>query len=140
MQFMQQRRVLKFPPLTSAKKEKRKALQLAKEHKVSINYDLLEASEFQKEKTYDAVALIYAHFPDSIRSHLFHQLEKSLGKGGCLILEVFSKNQLGRSSGGPKNLELLYSAEEINALFPTIQFSMLEEMKIELDEGKTTFR
>jgi len=50
-------------------------------------------------------------------------------------MEVFSKNQFGRTSGGPKDLELLYSKDEIKNLFPNIDFITLEETKVTLDEG-----
>ena len=50
-------------------------------------------------------------------------------------MEVFSKNQIERTSGGPKNLELLYSKDEIKTLFPNIDFITLEETKVMLDEG-----
>ena len=50
-------------------------------------------------------------------------------------MEVFSKNQIERTSGGPKDLELLYSKDEIKTLFPNIDFIILEETKVILDEG-----
>ena len=50
-------------------------------------------------------------------------------------MEVFSKNQLGRESGGPKDLDLLYSKDEIKSLFPSLDFVILEETKTMLDEG-----
>ena len=115
---------------------KAKALELANTHNVNIRYDLLHASGFQKDKHYDVVALIYAHFAGEERIDLFKKLESSLETGGHLIMEVFSKNQLGRTSGGPKSLELLYNVEEVKSLFPTISFSMLEESTVTLKEGK----
>jgi hypothetical protein len=52
-------------------------------------------------------------------------------------MELFSKNQIGRNSGGPKDMDLLYSKEEIKELFPDLDFIILEETKIDLDEGDT---
>lgn len=118
-----------------SEKGKTKALELARENRVKINYNLIDASEFRKDRLYDAIALIFAHFAGEERVQLFRQLEYSLVKGGHIIIEVFSKNQLGRASGGPKSLELLYSIEEIETLFPTIQFSMLQEVAVKLSEG-----
>ncbi len=42
---------------------------------------------------------------------------------------------MGSDSGGPKNLDLLYSKDEIVDLFPGIEFKILEENKVLLDEG-----
>ena len=84
---------------------------------------------------FDVVAMIYAHFAGDERKRLFTKLESSLKQGGHLLMEVFSKNQLGRESGGPKDLDLLYSKDEIRALFPKIDFNILEETMVVLDEG-----
>lgn len=114
---------------------RKKALDLAESYEVEIEYQLMQASDFKVSKSYDAIALIFAHFAGEERKLLFEHLEKSLAPGGHLIMEVFSKNQLGRDSGGPKDVALLYSREEIVSLFPDLNFLELEETKINLDEG-----
>jgi cyclopropane fatty-acyl-phospholipid synthase-like methyltransferase len=114
---------------------RKKALALAQSYDVEIDYQLMHASDFKAAKTYDAIALIFAHFAGEERKQLFANLEKSLAPGGHLIMEVFSKNQIGKESGGPKDLELLYSRAEIMSLFPNLNFSILEETKVDLDEG-----
>lgn len=114
---------------------RKKALDLAKSYDVEIDYQLMQASDFKTSKSYDAIALIFAHFAGEERRQLFENLEKSLVSGGHLIIEVFSKNQLGKDSGGPKDLELLYSRDEVLSLFPNLNFLMLEETRVDLDEG-----
>ncbi len=114
---------------------RKKALQLASEYDVNIDYRILHAEEFNTTEKYDAVALIFAHFAGEERKVLFQKLENCLKKKGLIIIEVFSKNQLGRTSGGPQNLDLLYSKDEIVALFPNIEFMILEETKVMLKEG-----
>lgn len=114
---------------------KNKALELAKEHDARINYRLLNASDFHAVESYDAIALIFAHFAGEERIQLFKELEKSLAPNGYLIMEVFSKNQLGNKSGGPKDIDLLYSKNEIRQLLPTLIITVLEELNTELHEG-----
>jgi 2-polyprenyl-3-methyl-5-hydroxy-6-metoxy-1,4-benzoquinol methylase len=114
---------------------RKKALELAKSYDVSIDYELIDASDFQVTDQYDVVALIYAHFAGEEREQLFLKLEQSLAPEGYLIMEVFSKSQIGRESGGPKDPELLYSKAEIQSLLPDLDFLILEETRIELDEG-----
>jgi cyclopropane fatty-acyl-phospholipid synthase-like methyltransferase len=118
-----------------SKKGKQKALELASEYDITINYQLHNADEFSASEQYDTIALIFAHFAGEERKLLFQKLDSCLTQGGHLIIEVFSKNQLGRDSGGPKNLDLLYSKDEIVSLFPGIEFKILEETKVLLDEG-----
>ncbi|MCK5210848.1 MAG: class I SAM-dependent methyltransferase [Cyclobacteriaceae bacterium] len=115
----------------------KKALDLAKEYEVEIDYQVQSANKFNTSEKYDAIALIFAHFAGEERQKLFHKLDSCLIADGNLILEVFSKNQLGRESGGPKNLDLLYSKDEIKALFPNIDFIILEETKVMLNEGSS---
>lgn len=114
---------------------RKKALQLASEYEVGFDYQILPAEEFNTTEKFDAVALIFAHFEGEERSLLFQKLEDCLKPRGKIIMEVFSKNQLGRTSGGPKNLDLLYNKDEIVALFPNIEFKVLEETKVMLQEG-----
>jgi cyclopropane fatty-acyl-phospholipid synthase-like methyltransferase len=113
----------------------KKAQKLSENYQVEINYEVMQASDFEVRHSYDAIALIFAHFARKERGQLFHKLQSALVPGGFLIMEVFSKNQLGRSSGGPKDVDLLYSKEEIKQLFPELDFTILEETKVELDEG-----
>ena len=113
----------------------KKALGLAAEHNVTIDYKILEAINFNPSETYDAIALIFTHFEGEERRVLFEKLQHCLSPGGHLIMEVFSKKQLGKESGGPPVIELLYSADEIRTLFPEISFTMLTETTITLDEG-----
>lgn len=114
---------------------KKKALALANTYDVTIDYHLMNAREFTSNVEFDTVAMIFAHFVGKERIDLCLQLQDSMVKGGCLIMEVFSKNQLGRPSGGPKNFDLLYSKDEVKSLFTQIDFSILEETKVILNEG-----
>jgi len=112
-----------------------KARQLADSYEVDFDYQLVKGSEFKTSDKFDAVALIYAHFEGEERKMLFAELENALSPQGHLIVEVYSKNQLGKDSGGPKAVDLLYSKDEIKALFPHVDFLILEEAKVYLDQG-----
>ena len=116
---------------------RKKAMALAENYDVEIDYELIEATKFDSKNTYDVVAMIFAHFGGEERMELCKKLESLLAPGGYLIMEVFSKNQLGRESGGPKDLDLLYSKDEVKAMFPNLDFIILEEAKVALDEGAT---
>lgn len=120
---------------------KNKALRLAENNNVSINYQVgeLETLDF-KEGQFDAIALIYAHFPAEIKSVIHKQLDKLLRKDGIIIFEAFSKKHLdyitkNEKVGGPKDIESLFSTEEIKADFPHYEIIELEEKEIELSEG-----
>ncbi|HCA09217.1 class I SAM-dependent methyltransferase [Chryseobacterium sp.] len=120
---------------------KTKALQLAENHNVSIDYQVGELQTLNfKEEQFDAVALIYAHFPADIKSSIHKALDQYLRKGGLIIFEAFSKNHLdyvlkNEKVGGPKDIGSLFSIDEIKADFPNYDIIELVEKEIELNEG-----
>ena len=120
---------------------KNKALQLAENNNVSIDYQVGELQELDyKAEQFDAIALIYAHFQSAIKSTYHKTLSNYLRKGGLLIFEAFSKQHLdylakNEKVGGPKEIDMLFSIEEIRADFENYEIIVLEEKEIELNEG-----
>lgn len=119
-----------------------KALQLAKENRVTLEYIVgdLEQLEFQREK-FDAIGLVYAHFAGEKKSACHKKLSDYLSPGGIIILEAFSKrhvhfNKLDPKVGGPTEIDMLHSKEEIMADFENYEVLVLEETEILLNEGK----
>lgn len=120
---------------------KNKALQLAESNNVSIDYRVgeLETLDF-KPNQFDAIALIYAHFPANIKAAYHKTLSQYLKKDGIVIFEAFSKNHLeyiakNEKVGGPKEIDMLFSIAEIQADFNDFEIIILEEKEIELNEG-----
>ena len=72
---------------------KEKALKLADENDVKINYEVVNLSDYTlKLKDYDAIAIVYLHLKPKIRSEIHSQVFNSLKFNGILILEVFEKD------------------------------------------------
>jgi 2-polyprenyl-3-methyl-5-hydroxy-6-metoxy-1,4-benzoquinol methylase len=120
---------------------KNKALQLAEANNVSIDYQVgeLQTLDYNSEQ-FEAIALIYAHFPADIKSHYHKTLDKYLQKNGIVIFEAFSKKHIDYISknekvGGPKDIESLFSIDEIKSDFPNYEIIELTEKEIELREG-----
>jgi SAM-dependent methyltransferase len=120
---------------------KNKAIKLAETNNVPIDYQVgeLETLNFQPRQ-FDAIALIYAHFPAAIKSEIHKQLNQLLREDGIIIFEAFSQKHLeylaiNEKVGGPKDIESLFSIEEIKADFPNYEIIELEEKEIELNEG-----
>lgn len=118
---------------TSAKE---KALRLAEENKVKINYTVtdLENYQFLKSK-YDVVVMIFLHLPKELNIKIFSNAISALKSGGKLLIETFSKNQINNSSGGPKDPELLFSEEELSRFTQGLNKILFESKTIILDEG-----
>ena len=58
-----------------------------------------------------------------------------LKPGGTLILEGFEKQQINNTTGGPKNIDLLFSSEELLSDFNSLKNIHLSEEDIVLNEG-----
>ena len=98
---------------------KRKADKLAVQNGVELNYIVGDfGSLAYGMQFFDVIALVYAHFPPE-KKHEYHKLvDKYLKVGGTIIFEAFGKEHLNYNSenpkvGGPRDLEMLYSVEEI---------------------------
>lgn len=121
---------------------KRKALKLAEKHKVELDYRVGDLPDLGYEKDdFDAIALVYAHFPPEVRSNYHRLLLSYLRRDGLVIFEGFSKKhkvyqEKNPKVGGPKDEALLYSMEEIKKDFGSLNFLELYETEVDLKEGK----
>lgn len=120
---------------------KNKALRLAEANKVKIDYKAgeLQTLNYNTEQ-FDAIALIYAHFPADIKSQYHKTLDRYLRTNGFVIFEAFSKKHIDYLSknekvGGPKEIAMLFSIDELKADFANYEFIELTEKEIELNEG-----
>jgi 2-polyprenyl-3-methyl-5-hydroxy-6-metoxy-1,4-benzoquinol methylase len=121
---------------------KNKAERLAEELNVSLKYIVgdLEELEFQKE-SFDTIALIYAHFSPWKISAIHQKLKTLLKPGGIIIFEAFSKKHLdfqkiNSKVGGPRDLDMLFSLEQVQKDFLGFEVQILEECEVLLNEGE----
>lgn len=122
--------------LDQSKIAKQKALMLAQQYGVQINYKVIDLNNFSpKKNSYNAAAVIFVHLPPAERVELHKKLIGSLTKGGIILLELFSKNQLGKESGGPQDISMLSSVEEIQSDFENMKTILIEERNLYLNEG-----
>lgn len=113
-----------------------KALALASEMGVGINYRVCPMEDFQfLENHYDAVGLIFFHADQAGREFLHRKVIEALKPGGSLFLEAFHKDQIKNNTGGPKSLELLFDEAILLSDFAPLEIQMLEKQQIILNEG-----
>jgi SAM-dependent methyltransferase len=114
-----------------------KAIRLADKNDVIINYYTTDLHEFTPAKNnYDAIAIIYVHLSIDYREVFNKKIIEALKPGGKIILELFSKEQLGKTSGGPQDLAMLYSLDEIKKDFGSLKAIILKAETINIDEGE----
>lgn len=127
-------KVTAFDSSTMAKK---KAENLAREKNVEIEYRISDYKEvgFPTE-SFDCLVLIYAHMHPLKRKEYHQKMASFLKPGGTLILEGFSKKQIENNTGGPRNVEMLFSEEELLHDFGFFSELSVSETDITLDEGE----
>jgi SAM-dependent methyltransferase len=114
----------------------KKALKLANENNVNIEYLVHSVEDFKAiTDTFDMVALIYTHLPESLRKPFHLKLSESLKPGGLLTVEAFTPAQIGLKSGGPQDAGLLYTLELLRSDFKDLTEIFGQETTVHLTEG-----
>ncbi len=115
---------------------KKKAELLAGSNKVKIDYFIgdYENIPFQLNH-FDCIVLIFAHMHPLKRNEYHQKLISFLKPGGVLILEGFSKKQINNNSGGPRDVNMLFSKEELQSDFNSFKELTITETDYNLNEG-----
>ncbi|CAM5349482.1 hypothetical protein AFAE65S_01364 [Alcaligenes phenolicus] len=114
-----------------------KARQLAQRHGVTIRVEQADlASYVPPEATFGAVVSIFGHLPGQALKRLHALVERALRPGGIFLLESYSKAQIDRDTGGPKNLNMLVAREDIEQEFQACEILLSQEIEREVIEGQ----
>ena len=112
------------------------ALDLAKEKGVKIDARHASITDISfPTETFDLIAMIFLHLDQEIRLQHFPQLVNSLKPGGLMYVFGFNKRQITLTSGGPKDVDMLFSSQEMISDFNMLKVLQNEEFKGVLDEG-----
>ncbi|WP_282020927.1 SAM-dependent methyltransferase [Planomicrobium okeanokoites] len=87
--------------------------KLARDRGVQIQTRLVDLADATWEPDkWDEVVCIFGHFPSETRKKTLQGIRKSVKPGGYFVSEVYSEYQIPYQSGGPKELDFLYTPEE----------------------------
>lgn len=120
---------------------KQKAMDLATANHVDLDYQVCGADEVNYElESFDAIAFVFAHFPANVKQQYNKKMLDFLKPGGLVFFEAFGKNHIEYqekypSIGGPKDVDMLFSIEEMQETFANFEVIVLEEAEQELNEG-----
>jgi len=114
-----------------------KAKRLAESCGVEIKTMVADLATFEPEENhYGSVISISAHLPSPVRKRLYPLIERSLKRDGIILMESFSEKQLSRSTGGPKDADMLMTVEKLQREFPNVEPVLLREVEREVSEGE----
>lgn len=116
----------------------RKARALAAEAGVTVHYDVADVDGWAwPQDTYDGVAAIFVQFADpALRARLFARMQACLKPGGLLLLQGYTPQQLVYRTGGPGQLEHLYTEDLLRTAFSGMDILSLEAYEDDLHEGE----
>ena len=113
-----------------------KAIKLARDQQVNIHFKCIDAFKINYPlESFDVIALSFFHLPPDLRKAFHQRCVTWLKPGGRIILEGFNKSQLGKTSGGPKQVDWLFSSQELAEDFKGLTVQINEEKDRLLDEG-----
>jgi len=115
-----------------------KAAALSRSMGCDITLIHTDLEVWEPSEHYDAILCSFLHLAEPLRGEVFAKAIDTLNTGGIFAGEFFSIHQLPKSTGGPKDEELLYTADALRPLLEQFPCDILElcETDTELNEGR----
>ncbi len=114
-----------------------KARRLAAVKGGEVEYHVANILEWDWDaRQYDLLAAIFIQFlGPAERARVFAGMLRALAPGGILVLQGYGPKQLEYATGGPKQIENLYTAQLLRESFATLEILHLREHDETIAEG-----
>jgi SAM-dependent methyltransferase len=114
-----------------------KAQALAKKRDVKINFERADVHTwYYPEATFDVVVEIFTQFSSPAdRTKKWAGMRKTLKPGGLMIIQGYTPKQLQYDTGGPKQIENLYTRAMLEETFRGFRDMKIVEEEVEMHEG-----
>ncbi|QEW21089.1 Tellurite methyltransferase [Marinibacterium anthonyi] len=113
-----------------------KAKGLAAKQGVSVDYRLSGVEDWDWTRPYDAVVAIFIQFmPPDMRARIFDGLRQAVRPGGLLLLHGYAPRQVEYGTGGPRQVQNMYTTDLLQTHFGDWDILRLEDYDADLDEG-----
>ncbi|MBM3981298.1 MAG: class I SAM-dependent methyltransferase [Planctomycetes bacterium] len=113
-----------------------KAKRLAADRGLTIETVCADLATFTIEPgTWAGIVSVFCHLPRRVRVPLYAAVVRGLCPGGVLILEAYTPKQIGRSTGGPKDPDMLPTLVELTEELAGLEFVHAREIDREVREG-----
>lgn len=114
----------------------KKVERLARERGVeveTVHADL--ATWTPPEGAFVGVISIFCHLPPDVRRRTHRAAARALAPGGVLLLEAYRPAQLAFMTGGPKDVAMLYTLDDLRDDFAELTIDHAVELEREVREG-----
>lgn len=113
-----------------------KARKLADTHGVRIECIHADLAGFDLgENRWDGIVSIFCHLPPPARRHVHSQISRALKRGGVLLLEAYTPDQLALGTGGPPEAAMMMTQAGLEDELAGLDFELLQEIEREVVEG-----
>ena len=114
-----------------------KAKKLAQQNGVDINFSVCGVEDYPwTALAYDAVVAIFVQFADpDTRATLFKRMKSALKPDGLILLQGYTPKQLEYKTGGPPNVDYLYTEALLQEAFGDLDIPEMRAYEEVLTEG-----
>lgn len=117
-----------------------KARLLAEQEGVKLETVVADLNDFDLgTEQWDGIVSIFCHLSFDLRAKVHKKIIRGLKKGGVLLAESYTQDQLKYGTGGPKSKELLVTMDALKNEISGLHFAHLLETVREVHEGKLHF-
>jgi SAM-dependent methyltransferase len=115
----------------------KKARALAAARGVSLRFELADLAQWEWPiAQFDVIVAIFIQFADpSFRRKIFAGIKQALKPGGLLLMQGYRPEQLNYRTGGPRQVENLYTRSLLEAAFGDFTSVEINEHDSMVDEG-----
>ncbi|MBE2212498.1 MAG: class I SAM-dependent methyltransferase [Opitutaceae bacterium] len=113
-----------------------KAQRFAAARGAALTTIVADLGQFSIEPAaWSGVITTFGHLPPPLRREVFAAAVRGLRPGGVFLLEAYTPAQLAYDTGGPRDLELLMTADALRAELAGLRFEVLHEIERHVAEG-----
>ncbi len=114
-----------------------KARALARQRRVTLRVERADVINWDwPQQAFDVVVAIFIQFaPPTERAKIFAGIKRALKPGGLLLMEGYGPKQLEYKTGGPSELNQLYTRELLEEAFGDFSSLDIREYETVIHEG-----
>ncbi|BBI98924.1 SAM-dependent methyltransferase [Ferrigenium kumadai] len=114
-----------------------KAKRLAEQRGMKVQFEQADLMRWEwGENRFDLVVAIFIQFaPPGMREQMFARIKLCLKPGGLLLVQGYTPRQLEYRTGGPSQVENLYTEEMLREAFADMEILQLREHDDFISEG-----
>jgi SAM-dependent methyltransferase len=113
-----------------------KANALAQTRGVPLTTVVADLADFDiVPQTWAGIVAIFMHLPPALRRDVLGRAAAGLRPGGVFVMEAYTPAQLGRGTGGPRDVTLLPTLAELRAELGDLEWLVARELERDVREG-----